>query len=81
MLREELRPAGVRVCSVHPGRVDTEMQRELVASENRPYDPLEHLRPESVATAIRTAILATEDATYETISIRPAPAATNRRQG
>ncbi|GAB3582749.1 SDR family oxidoreductase [Calidifontibacter terrae] len=79
VLREELRPMGVRVCSVHPGRVDTQMQQELVASENRAYDPLEFLRPESVATAIRTALTASPDATYETISIRPAPAATNRR--
>ena len=79
VLREELRPDGIRVCSVHPGRVDTDMQRELVASENRPYDPLEFLRPESVATAVRTALTATPDATYETISIRPAPAASNRR--
>ena len=79
MLREELRPEGVRVCSVHPGRVDTDMQRQLVASEDRPYDPLEFLRPESVATAVRTVLTATPDATYETISIRPGPAATNRR--
>ena len=79
VLREELRPDGIRVCSVHPGRVDTDMQRELVATENRPYDPLEFLRPESVATAVRTALTATPDATYETISIRPAPAASNRR--
>lgn len=78
VLRDELRPDGVRVCSVHPGRVDTDMQRELQAAMGRPYDPLEHLRPESVATAVRTAITASEDATYETISIRPAPAATNR---
>ena len=70
---------GVRVVSVHPGRTDTQMQQELVASENRPYDPQEFLRPSSVATAVRTALTATPDATYETISIRPAPAATNRR--
>ncbi|MDF8264352.1 SDR family oxidoreductase [Luteipulveratus flavus] len=80
VLREELRPDGVRVCSVHPGRVDTDMQRELVASEGRPYDPKEFLRPESVATAVRTALTAGPDATYETISIRPGPAATHRRR-
>ncbi|BDZ57032.1 NADP-dependent 3-hydroxy acid dehydrogenase YdfG [Barrientosiimonas humi] len=79
VLREELRPDGVRVSSVHPGRVDTDMQRELVAGENRAYDPEEFLRPESVAVAVRTALTATPDATYETISIRPGPAATNRR--
>lgn len=78
VLREELRPDGVRVCSVHPGRVDTDMQRSLVASEDRAYDPMEHMRPESVAHAVRTVLTATPDATYETISIRPGPAATNR---
>lgn len=79
VLREELRPDGVRVCSIHPGRVDTDMQRELVASEGRDYDPQEFLRPESVADAVRAALTAGADATYETVSIRPAPAATNRR--
>ncbi|NNG39088.1 SDR family oxidoreductase [Flexivirga sp. ID2601S] len=80
VLREELRPSGVRVCSVHPGRVDTDMQRELVAAEGRDYNAAEFLRPESVAVAVRTAITASPDATYETISIRPAPAATNQRK-
>ncbi|MBD2758258.1 SDR family oxidoreductase [Yimella sp. cx-573] len=78
VLREELRPDGIRVCSVHPGRVDTDMQRELQESMGRAYDPLEFLRPESIATAVRTAITATPDATYETISVRPGPAATNQ---
>ena len=81
VLRQELRPDGVRVCSVHPGRVDTDMQRTMQAEAGRDYDPLHHLRPESVATAVRTALTATDDATYETISIRPAPAATNRPGG
>ncbi|WP_018156842.1 SDR family oxidoreductase [Demetria terragena] len=81
VLRAELRPEGIRVCSVHPGRVDTDMQREMQAAQNKPYDPLHHLRPESVAIAVRTALTASPEATYETISIRPGPAATNREGG
>lgn len=81
VLRQELRPDGVRVCSVHPGRVDTDMQRTMQAAAGREYDPRHHMRPESVATAVRTALTATDDATYESISIRPAPAATNRPGG
>ncbi|KNX36446.1 SDR family oxidoreductase [Luteipulveratus halotolerans] len=78
-LREEVRADGVRVSSVHPGRVSTDMQRELNAFEGRDYDEASYLRPESVATAVRSVLTATPDATYETISIRPGPAATNRR--
>ncbi len=33
------------VTSVHPGRVDTDMQHELVAHEGGEYDPAKFLRP------------------------------------
>ena len=47
-LREEERGV-VRVTSIHPGRVDTDMQVELQAQAGRLYDASEHLRPQSVA--------------------------------
>ena len=39
----------LRVASVHPGRVDTDMQRGVVAHEGGTYDPSAYLRPDSVA--------------------------------
>ncbi len=69
-LREEER-GRVRVTSIHPGRVDTDMQRELQASGERPYDPADHLTPHSVAATVRAAIDASPEAMVETLSIRP----------
>ncbi|MDO5535114.1 MAG: SDR family oxidoreductase [Propionibacteriaceae bacterium] len=69
-LRAEERGA-VRVCSVHPGRVDTDMQRELQAAEGRDYDPSIALTVTSVAKAVAFALEADADATVETISVRP----------
>lgn len=77
-MREELRPDGIRVSSVHPGRVATDMQEELIAFEQREYDARDFLCPESIAAAVRLAVTATPDATVEMVSVRPGPAATNR---
>ncbi|EWT03561.1 short-chain dehydrogenase [Intrasporangium oryzae NRRL B-24470] len=70
-LREEERPHGVRVTSLHPGRVDTDMQHELVAFEGGDYDPSRYLRVESVVRAARLAIDAAPDAAIEMVSVRP----------
>lgn len=69
-LREEERGT-VRVSSVHPGRVDTDMQVEIQEQAGRDYNPTDHVRPESIAKAVRLALEATEDATVEVISVRP----------
>lgn len=69
-LREEER-GRVRVSSVHPGRVDTDMQVELQAALGRDYVASDHLRPESVAEAVALAVLASPEAMVETVSIRP----------
>ena len=63
----------LRVTSVHPGRVDTDMQRGIVASEGRTYTPDAYLRAESVATVIRQALEATADAHIAEVAIRPRP--------
>lgn len=69
-LREEERGT-VRVTSIHPGRVDTDMQVDLQARAGRPYTPSEHLRPESVAATVRAALEASSEAMIEELSVRP----------
>ncbi|WP_040158743.1 SDR family oxidoreductase [Nigerium massiliense] len=69
-LREEERGT-VRVTSVHPGRVDTDMQVQLQAEKGRPYVAAEHLRPASVAAVVRMAVDATPEANVDEVSIRP----------
>lgn len=71
-LREEER-GRVRVSSVHPGRVDTDMQVALQESRgNTDYDGSLYVRPESVAAAVRFAVDTTEESIIEEITVRPA---------
>ncbi|MCU1406827.1 MAG: short-chain dehydrogenase [Glaciihabitans sp.] len=70
-LREEERAAGVRVTSLHPGRVDTDMQQQLVASEGGAYDPQFYLDADTVASTVRFAIEQPVGASVEQLSVRP----------
>lgn len=70
-LREEER-GRVRVSSIHPGRVDTQMQQDLQESMgNRAYDGSLYLTPEAVAATVRTVVDAPANALVQEISIRP----------
>lgn len=62
---------GIRVTSIFPGRIDTDMQRELVAIEGRDYDPAQFLTTETVATATVNAIVTGADADPTEIVLRP----------
>ncbi|QIK73374.1 SDR family oxidoreductase [Propioniciclava coleopterorum] len=63
----------LRVTSVHPGRVDTDMQRELQAAEGRAdYDTSQVMTAAAVAGAVAFALDAPADACVETVSVRPA---------
>jgi NADP-dependent 3-hydroxy acid dehydrogenase YdfG len=62
----------LRVCSVHPGRVDTDMQRAVVAHEGGTYEGSRYLRPESVAATVLTAVTAGRDAHITDLVVRPA---------
>lgn len=70
-LREEERPNGVRVSSIHPGRTDSDMQRALTSKLGQDYDTDFFLAPEDVATAVRLVVDLPERGTVETLSVRP----------
>jgi NADP-dependent 3-hydroxy acid dehydrogenase YdfG len=59
------------VTSVYPGRVDTEMQRELVAYEGGDYDRSKFLRPETVAEVVAQVVATPRDGHVHEVVIRP----------
>jgi NADP-dependent 3-hydroxy acid dehydrogenase YdfG len=61
----------LRVTSIHPGRVDTEMQRDLVAYEGGDYQPARFLTPQTVAAAVVQAVTTPPDAHTHQVVIRP----------
>lgn len=63
----------LRVTSIHPGRIDTDMQRAIVESEGGVYEPDRFLTPESVARAVRNAVETPRDAHPTEIVLRPNP--------
>ncbi|MCQ9368720.1 SDR family oxidoreductase [Brevibacterium sp. 91QC2O2] len=71
-VREELRDDGVRVVSVHPGFVDTDMGKAVRGSGGRDYDPDYFVKAVTVAEAVRVAVDADRSAQFETITVRPA---------
>lgn len=69
---EEL--GALRVTSIHPGRVDTDMQVQLqqdMGADADEYDGSRYVAPESVAKAVRLAADAGRDASLDEISVRP----------
>lgn len=61
----------LRVTSIHPGRVDTDMQRDLVAYEGRDYNAAEFLTPHTVAGVVATVVATPADAHTHEVVIRP----------
>lgn len=61
----------VRVTSIHPGRVATDMQAQLTALEGTPYVPDAHLDPAEVAKAVRVAVDLPPDASLDSLRINP----------
>lgn len=70
-LRAEEHPGGVGVTTVYPGRTATPMQQKVHQQEGREYDPTRYIAPESVATAILTALDLPRDAEITEITVRP----------
>jgi NADP-dependent 3-hydroxy acid dehydrogenase YdfG len=61
----------LRVTSVHPGRIATEMQEDLIAYEGKQYDPSRFLSPETVAKVVADAVNAPADADIREVIVRP----------
>ena len=61
----------LRVTSIHPGRIATAMQEDLVAYEGRDYDPDQFLSPQTVARVTADAVNAPRDAHVHEVIIRP----------
>ncbi|MFC1420256.1 SDR family oxidoreductase [Streptacidiphilus cavernicola] len=70
-LRAEEHGNGVRVTSVYPSRTATPMQARVHAQEGREYDAAAWIDPESVATAIVTALDLPRDAEITDLTVRP----------
>ncbi len=71
VLRAEEAEHGVLVTSVFPGRVATDMQREVRASEGGEFEAERYLRPETVASTVASAVRAPADAHLTEIVLRP----------
>jgi NADP-dependent 3-hydroxy acid dehydrogenase YdfG len=61
----------LRVTTVYPGRVDTDMQRELVSFEGGDYDAGRFLRADTVAAAVVQAINTPPDGHLYEVILRP----------
>jgi NADP-dependent 3-hydroxy acid dehydrogenase YdfG len=61
-LRAEEADNGVGVTSIYPGRVATDMQRDVRRDEQGSFDEAEYLTPEAVANAVLAAVQAPSDA-------------------
>ncbi|MEV4399360.1 SDR family oxidoreductase [Nonomuraea sp. NPDC049607] len=67
----------LRVTTVYPGRVATDMQRGVRAQEGGAYEPDKYLTPESVARAVLATINAGPDAHLTELTIRPSAGPVN----
>ncbi|NYE21451.1 SDR family oxidoreductase [Microbacterium immunditiarum] len=72
-LRGEEGPRGIRVTTVYPGRTATPMQERVHEQEGREYDASAFIDPESVATAVLTALDLPRDAVISDLTVRPGP--------
>lgn len=61
---------GLRVTTIYPGRVDTDMQRELVAFEGGEYNAAKFLRPETVAGVVSNVVNTPPDGHVHEVVIR-----------
>jgi NADP-dependent 3-hydroxy acid dehydrogenase YdfG len=70
-LHQEELDNGIRVTTVYCGRVDTDMQREVRAAEEGPYEADRYLSPASVAAAILWVVSAPADTHITEFEVKP----------
>lgn len=68
-LRQE--EPGIRVSSIYPGRVATDMQREVRALEEADYREDEYIRVETVAAAVLFLLATPSDGVVTDLTLRP----------
>ncbi|MGV9310183.1 SDR family oxidoreductase [Nonomuraea sp. NPDC003727] len=66
-----LEEPALRVTTVYPGRVATDMQRGVRAQEGGAFEPEKYLEPDTVARALLAAINAGPDAHLTELTLRP----------
>jgi len=67
----ELRPHGVRVVSIYPGKTDTPMLRTLLAEIGKAYQAERYCRPSDIARATVDALLLPRHVEIPEVIIRP----------
>lgn len=69
VLREEEHQ--LRVSTVTPGRIDTDMQRDMAAKESREFDPSTAMSADSVAWTIQAVLESPDDVVITQLTVRP----------
>ena len=72
-LRLEEAGSGVRVTSIYPGGVATELLRKVRAGLGRPYDPARCVSPASLAAVIAAVLDAPADVDITEVALQPPP--------
>jgi NADP-dependent 3-hydroxy acid dehydrogenase YdfG len=72
-LREEEAGHGVRVTTIYPGGVRTELLRKVREQLGRPYDPAVTVSPQTLASLVLSVLEFPPDAQITEVSLRAAP--------
>jgi NADP-dependent 3-hydroxy acid dehydrogenase YdfG len=72
-LREEERTHGLRVTSIYPGGVRTELLRKVREQLGVPYDPAVTVSPQTLASLVVAVLTFPDDAEIMDVSLRAAP--------
>ena len=72
-LRLEEGPHGVRVTSIYPGGVATELLRKVRGALGRPYDPAACVSPDSLAAVVVSVLDAPADVDITEVALQPPP--------